>query len=168
MSGAEGTLYASLLRFTDSLGHSQVDIPVTGKVGTSKGLWIGAVGVTKVRHSLETDTTTFGDVGSAFPMRLIMHKEKFSGVKTVNSGITVESGVLAVAAATQSNGVTVTVSETPRAYSIGDILTFSGGGVLTLTADAAAGATRLHYIMLFGSLMPRWPGRPMPLGMCVE
>ena len=143
MSGDEGTLYASLLRFTDSLGHSQVDIPVTGKVGTSKGLWIGAVGVTKVRHSLTTDTTTFGNVGSAFPMRLIMHKEKFSGVKTVNSGITVESGVMAVAAATQSNGVTVTVSETPRAYSIGDILTFSGGGVLTLTADAAAGATAL-------------------------
>ena len=21
---------------------------------------------------------------------------------------------------------------------------------------------------VFGSLMPRWPGRPMPLGMCVE
>ena len=31
-----------------------------------------------------------------------------------------------------------------------------------------SGTTRLHYIMLLGSLMPRWPGRPMPLGMCVE
>ncbi|MDA7624801.1 hypothetical protein N8697_01385 [bacterium] len=143
MSGAAGTLYASLLRFTDSLGHSQVDIPVSGKVGTSEGLWIGAVGVTKVRHSLATDTTTFGDVGSEFPMRLIMHKEKFSGVTTVNSGITVGSGVTAGAAATRSNGVTVIVSATPRAYSTGDILTFSGGGVLTLTAAAAAGATSL-------------------------
>ena len=39
--------------------------------------------------------------------------------------------------------MTVAVSETPRAYSIGDILTFSGGGALTLTADADAGATAL-------------------------
>ena len=39
--------------------------------------------------------------------------------------------------------VTVPVSATPRAYSTSDVLTFSGGGELTLNAAAAAGATAL-------------------------
>ena len=143
MTGAAGTLYASLLRFTDSLGHSQVDIPVSGKVGSSEGLWIGNAGISQVRHSLATDTTTFGNVSSAYPLRLIMHKEKLSGVTVVPNDITVGAGVTAGAAATQGTGVSVTVAATPRAYTTGEALTFSGGGVLTLTADAAAGATTL-------------------------
>ena len=143
MTGAAGTLYASLLRFTDSLGHSQVDIPVSGKVGSSEGLWIGNAGISQVRHSLETDTTTFGNVSSAYPLRLIMHKEKLSGVTVVPNDITVGAGVTAGAAVTQGTGVSVTVAATPRAYTTGEALTFSGGGVLTLTADAAAGVTAL-------------------------
>ncbi len=143
MSGAAGTLYASLLRFTDSLGHSQVDIPVSGTVGTSEGLWVGSAGISQVRHSLATDTTTFGDVSSAYPLRLILHKEKLSGVNVVPNDITVGAGVTAGAAATQGTGVSVTVGATPRAYTSGESLTFSGGGVLTLTADAATGATTL-------------------------
>jgi len=85
MTGAAGSLYASLLRFTDSLNHSQRDIPVTGTVGSSIGLWVGGVSITQIRNTMKapdpnnserlisTDTESFGDVASPYPLRLIMH-----------------------------------------------------------------------------------------------
>jgi len=143
MTGAPGTLYASLLRFTDSLGHSQIDIPVSGEVGSGEGLWVGAVAVTQVRHSLSTDTNTFGEVASPYPLRLLLHKEKLSGVTVVPNDITVGSGVTVDGAVVQGAGVSVSVGPTLRDYQSGEVLTFSGGGELTLTTDAAAGATTL-------------------------
>ena len=135
MTGVSGTLYASLLRLTDSLGHSQVDIPVSGKVGSSEGLWIGKAGVSQVRHSLATDTTTFGEVGSAYPLRLILHKEKLSGVTVSRDG--------AHTVVTQGTGKTVTVTSLPRPLYAGEAIAFSGGGVLTLTANAPANSVVL-------------------------
>lgn len=41
------------------------------------------------------------------------------------------------------NGLTVTVDSLPKALLSGDVLYFSGGGVLTLTSGANAGATSL-------------------------
>ena len=81
MTGGEGAFYAGLLRFTDSLGHSQVDIPVSGSVGSNQGLWVGSASLTQVRHSLSTDSTTFGDVASPYPLRLIMHRDQSGNVK---------------------------------------------------------------------------------------
>jgi hypothetical protein len=154
MDGAAGSLYASVLRFTDSLGtgaqgYSQRDIPVSGMVGSSEGLWVGAVGINKVRNtmkavdpkdstrSISTDTDTFGDVASPYPLRLIIHREHLGGVTAINPGVTVSGAVL------QGDGVDVTVSATSRAFPTGTQIAFSGGGLLTLTADAASGATTL-------------------------
>jgi hypothetical protein len=154
MDGAAGSLYASVLRFTDSLGtgaqgYSQRDIPVSGTVGSSEGLWVGAVGINKVRNtmkavdpkdstrSISTDTDTFGDVASPYPLRLIIHREHLGGVTAINPGVTVSGAV------PQGDGVDVTVSATSRAFSTGTQIAFSGGGLLTLTADAASGATTL-------------------------
>ena len=81
MTGGEDAFYAGLLRFTDSLGHSQVDIPVSGSVGSNQGLWVGSASLTQVRHSLSTDSTTFGDVASPYPLRLIMHRDQSANVK---------------------------------------------------------------------------------------
>ena len=81
MTGGEDAFYAGLLRFTDSLGHSQVDIPVSGSVGSNKGLWVGSASLTQVRHSLSADSTTFGDVASPYPLRLIMHRDQSANVK---------------------------------------------------------------------------------------
>ena len=81
MTGGEDAFYARLLRFTDSLGHSQVDIPVSGSVGSNQGLWVGSASLTQVRHSLSTDSTTFGDVASPYPLRLIMHSDQSGNVK---------------------------------------------------------------------------------------
>ena len=81
MTGGEDAFYAGLLRFTDSLGHSQVDIPVSGSVGSNQGLWVGSASLTQVRHSLSADSTTFGDVASPYPLRLIMHRDQSGNVK---------------------------------------------------------------------------------------
>lgn len=149
MTGNAGAFYASILRFTDDLGHSQRDIPVSGTVGSSEGLWIGGVSINKVRNtmkaqdpndstrSIRTDTDTFGDVARPYPLRLIIHREHLGGVSVINPGVTVSE------TATQGTGVNVTVATTSRAFPSGTQIAFSGGGLLTLTEDAASGATTL-------------------------
>ncbi len=54
LTGAPGTLYASILRFTDSLNFTQIDVPVSAEAGSSAGLWVGAASVTSVNHYLNT------------------------------------------------------------------------------------------------------------------
>ncbi len=52
LTAAAGQLYASVLRFTDSLNFSQVDVPVSAEVGSSAGLWVGSATVSSVSHYL--------------------------------------------------------------------------------------------------------------------
>ncbi|MBL9137537.1 MAG: hypothetical protein JNK85_16815 [Verrucomicrobiales bacterium] len=89
-----GTLLAGLLRFTDSLGHTLIHVPVSATVATSSGLWVGDATVTQVAHALTTYqrdaidrpvTSTngnylvasidnsLGSVSQPFPLRLIVH-----------------------------------------------------------------------------------------------
>jgi hypothetical protein len=96
MSGSVGALYAGILRFTDSLNLSQIDIAVSAQVSSTAGLWVGDADVSQVRHylkSYEKDgegkpvTTTNGQyvatstnlsLGAAarsFPLRLIIHNK---------------------------------------------------------------------------------------------
>lgn len=94
MTNAPGALLAGVLRFTDSLGHSQVDLPVSARAASSAGLWIGAAAVTQVGHYLKsydrdpngqplTSTngsyvvtgvdTSLGAAARPYPLRLIVH-----------------------------------------------------------------------------------------------
>ena len=57
MSGAAGHLYASVLRFTDSLNYTQIDMPVSAQVGSPVGLWVGGVVVSSVDHYLNNYAT---------------------------------------------------------------------------------------------------------------
>jgi len=89
-----GDQLAGLLRLTDSLGLSQVDVPVTATVGSTAGLWVGGAVVTQVGEYLKTYqrdasgnpvvqtngtyvvsdvNTNLGSVPDAFPLRLIIH-----------------------------------------------------------------------------------------------
>lgn len=95
-----GDLLAGILRFTDSLGHSRVDMPVSAIAGSTAGLWVGAATVTHVGAYLKTfardpagapimSTTTngfgsylvtsvntnLGPVPRPFPLRLIVHTD---------------------------------------------------------------------------------------------
>lgn len=53
MSGVPGTLFASVLRFTDSLGLSQIDLAVSAEKESTAGLWVGGAEVNYVSHYLK-------------------------------------------------------------------------------------------------------------------
>lgn len=129
MTGAVGDLFASVLRFTDSLGHSQIDVPVSAEVGTLDGLWIGEVKLNEVQHSLDTDSTSYGSTASSYPVRVILHQESLQ----VNSTADVAEGV----------GVSVPVPPLSRIISAGETLNFPGGAQFALTANAALNDTSL-------------------------
>jgi hypothetical protein len=94
MSGQPGDRYAAVLRLTDSLGLTRVDLPVSAEITSRAGLWVGAVAVTQVRHYLtqyqkgsdgkpvlgpdgryqvESVKNDLGNVGRPYPLRLILH-----------------------------------------------------------------------------------------------
>jgi hypothetical protein len=96
MPGNVGDLYAAVLRFSDSFNHSQVDIPVSARVGSTAGLWVGDVSVGQVQHYLKSyekgadgaplldasgryvvtnSNTSLGAVSRSFPLRLIIHND---------------------------------------------------------------------------------------------
>lgn len=52
IANAPGSLLAGILRFTDSLGFSQVDVPVSARAGSSAGLWVGAATIDQVGQYL--------------------------------------------------------------------------------------------------------------------
>jgi len=62
MSAAEGSFYGGILRFTDSLGYSQMDVPVSAIVPSSAGLWVGAASVTHVGHYLQSYAKATNDL----------------------------------------------------------------------------------------------------------
>ncbi len=93
-AGNPGDLLASVLRFTDSLGHSQVDVGVTAKVGVYSGLWVGSAEVTDVgqylkkyqrdpannpvvgvdgKYAVTNIDTSITGVPTTYPLRLIVH-----------------------------------------------------------------------------------------------
>ncbi len=96
LEAGPGTLYGSILKFTDSLGHVLVNIPVSAIKTSNAGLWIGNAKVNEVRHdltffeknpetkSIEIDDKgkakifsrddTYGPVPNSYPLRLIMHQ----------------------------------------------------------------------------------------------
>lgn len=67
LTGTPGQLFASVLRFTDSLNYTQVDVPVSAEIGSMAGLWVGAASITSVNHYLNTyakaaDATELADL----------------------------------------------------------------------------------------------------------
>jgi hypothetical protein len=99
MEGAVGSVLGGVLRFTDGLGYSQVDIPVSAIIGSSAGLWVGTAQVNEVRHYLtsyemvdgaplldaggryvpNSTNDLFGAVMRPFPLRLIVHNPEAGG-----------------------------------------------------------------------------------------
>jgi hypothetical protein len=53
MDGTPGSLFASILRFTDSFGLSRVDMPVSAEKASPAGLWVGGAVVSYVSHYLK-------------------------------------------------------------------------------------------------------------------
>jgi hypothetical protein len=106
MGGHTGDLQAGVLSFTDSLGFTKIDVPVSANVSSSAGLWVGSATLTQVGEYLkdyakdgnnapltETDpaspnfgayivtgtNTALRDVSRVFPLRLIVHNPADGG-----------------------------------------------------------------------------------------
>ncbi|MDB6028197.1 MAG: hypothetical protein JWM68_4420 [Verrucomicrobiales bacterium] len=94
ITAAPGSYLAGILRFTDSLGFSQEDVPVTAIANSTAGLWVGRALVTQVGQYLKTfqrdaqnspvvssngqyivtgTDTSLGAASRPFPLRLIVH-----------------------------------------------------------------------------------------------
>ncbi len=71
ITGATDALFASLLRFTDSGNLLDISLPVSARVTSLSGLWIGDATVSGVQSHVPgvTGTTT----GRSFPLRVILH-----------------------------------------------------------------------------------------------
>ncbi len=71
MTGTADALYASLLRFTDSGNLMDISLPVSARVTSLSGLWIGDATVSNVQSHVpgSPGTTT----GRSFPLRIILH-----------------------------------------------------------------------------------------------
>jgi hypothetical protein len=96
MTSGASSLYAGILRFTDSLGLSQVDVPVSAQSISTAGLWVGNASITQVGSylkSYQTDAnsnlvvntngsyvvtgvnTNLGAVPVPYPLRLILFND---------------------------------------------------------------------------------------------
>ena len=62
-----GSQVAGILRVTDNLGYSQIDVPVSAEAGTTTGLWVGTALINRVQQYLTeyvmaADLTTLSNV----------------------------------------------------------------------------------------------------------
>ncbi len=95
MAGSAGDLFASLVRVSDSLGISRIDLPVSAVTTSRAGLWIGAAVVNKVdqvtaapgppapdgQGTVDVTTDADADAPSAFPVRLILHRDAAGDIR---------------------------------------------------------------------------------------
>jgi len=96
LTGAGGRFYAGILQFTDSLGFSEVDVPVSAQSQTTAGLWVGTASITQVgsylkSYAINSDgsllmssngayvvtgvNTNLGAVVTPYPLRLILFND---------------------------------------------------------------------------------------------
>jgi hypothetical protein len=78
ISSSPGSFLAGVLRFTDSLGFTQLDAPVSATVGSSSGLWVGRAVVTEVGQYLKS----YQRDGNASPMIAVDGRYVVSGINT--------------------------------------------------------------------------------------
>jgi len=106
MTAPTGSNYAGILRFADTGGLEQIDVPVTATVADTSGLWVGEANVTQVGQYLKTyqrdnnglpvlstistngapyvstgTNTSLGAIARPFSLRLILHND---GTNNVN------------------------------------------------------------------------------------
>jgi hypothetical protein len=93
LSAPPGSLYASILQFTDSLGFSSVDIPVSAVSANNAGLWVGQVSVTNVSYDLKSYATNAdGSLSMNYTTNAVVTTNQFILGKTTN--LVVNNGVL--------------------------------------------------------------------------
>jgi hypothetical protein len=91
LTNPPGSLYASILQFTDSLGFSSVDIPVSAVSANNAGLWVGKVSVTNVSYDLKSYAT---NADGSFTMSQVTNAVVMTNTFIPTTNLVVNSGVL--------------------------------------------------------------------------
>ena len=81
-SALVGDYSAGILTFTDSLGYSEIEVPVSAYKSSSAGLWVGEAEIDRVRNNItfyerDDDGTVYNDDGSINPSGNV---EDYNGV----------------------------------------------------------------------------------------
>ena len=105
MGSTTGAVFQSLLRVTDSLALTRIDLGVRAEVPSFTGIWIGAAVVNTVDQTIGQNTVANAAAPSSFPIRLILHRGNggavtvlqqvyFGGVNGVPIASTAESPIV--------------------------------------------------------------------------
>ena len=143
LTGSSGAFYASLLRFTDSSNLIDISLPVSARVGSFAGLWVGDIAVTRVNSQAPGSDGT-GTVGRPFPLRVLLHVDdtgqarllsqvyvgKLSASPTVVGIATRESALLASA---KSDALRIVAAHLPLDTALGGAGTVALGSTLVRT-----------------------------------
>lgn len=84
MTAASGSLYASLLRITDSSNLTDIHVPVRARASSYAGLWIGDAMVAAVESKSASDQMT--PTARTYPLRFILHVDD-NGVARILSQV---------------------------------------------------------------------------------
>ncbi len=135
MGNAPGAVYQSLLRITDTLNQTRIDLPVSALTTPRSGLWGGAAAIVKVDRLLG-DNAAPNNVARAFPLRLIMHSDAAGNVKLLQQAYLGEQdGQPAVSAAEASFTTPGKASARVSSSHFPTGMKQAGTGTLGLTGD---------------------------------
>jgi hypothetical protein len=84
-SALVGDYSAGILTFTDSLGYSEIEVPVSAYKSSSAGLWVGEAEIDRVRNNItfyerDDDGIVYNEDGSIDPSSIIDNDEDYNGV----------------------------------------------------------------------------------------
>jgi len=168
MTGPAGSVYAGILRFTDALNLSQVDVPVSAQSSAASGLWVGKALVAQVGNYLKTYqvdlnhkpvmstngnyivtsvNTNLGSTAQAFPLRLILHNSGTNVVllQRVFFGQGVSSNLVI---ATQESSLNAQHLDSARRISATDFPWTSANQPWAVTGQFAPGGTLATTVQL--------------------
>lgn len=162
MTGNPGDLFAGVLRFTDSLGLSQIDVGVSAQMGGTTGLWVGEAQVSQVQHYLKayqndaqgktivnsngqyiavSTNSSLGAVPRAFPLRLIVHSSTNVGtvlLQRVYSGL--DASTNTIVSTSQDSLATDSIASARRISSV-HLPWSAANAPWTLTGNLQQGGT---------------------------
>lgn len=133
MGGASNTLYASLLRLTDSENRFDINLPVSARVASLAGLWIGDATITHVSSQVQTTATA----------KAVLTDGVLTGIEVTGGGFGYGSMPVPVIASPDGLQATATATLSPDDGSVSGLtLTSPGSGyaiapAITFSAPAS-------------------------------
>lgn len=102
MGNDPAKLYQSLVRITDSLFQTRIDLPVSARPTSRSGLWGGAAVIANVDQIVGTNATP-ANAPSQFPLRLVLHADDSGIVRLLQQAyLGTKDGLPAVASTEES------------------------------------------------------------------